>query len=52
MKINNFIFSKSITWQAYEGKVIKVVKNTMHFENVSLSETLKPGSYLMHAGWY
>ncbi len=45
MEVNNIILPKAITWHAYDGKVIKEAKNTVHFENVTLSETLKPDSY-------
>lgn len=45
MEVNNIILPKTITWHAYEGKVIKEATKTVHFENVTLSENLEPASY-------
>ncbi len=42
MEVNGLILPKSITWHANEGRTIKKAKNTVSFENVTLSKAKKP----------
>ncbi|MGB5819363.1 MAG: DUF6503 family protein [Saonia sp.] len=45
MPVADVVLPKSMTWYAYEGRVIKEAKNTVPFENVVLSETAKPDTF-------
>lgn len=41
MDVNGVVLPKSISWYDYEGRIIKEEKNTVAFENVSLSKEAK-----------
>jgi len=45
MEVNGLKLPKSITWHAYEGRTIKEAKNTVSFENITLSKTKKPDTF-------
>lgn len=44
-EVNGVLLPKAITWHNYEGRTILEAKNTVLFENVSLSEEPKPDSF-------
>lgn len=45
INVNGVILPKAISWYDYEGRTIKEKKNTVTFENVSLSREAKPDSF-------
>lgn len=45
MPVSDVVLPKSITWYTYEGKEIKTPKNTVPFENVTVSEVAKPDGF-------
>lgn len=44
-EVDGVLLPKAITWHNYEGRTILEAKNTVLFENVSLSEEPKPDSF-------
>ena len=44
-KVADVLLPKSISWYDYEGRTIKQVKNTVHFENIQLSEKPKRNGF-------
>lgn len=45
MEVAGVTLPRSITWHAYDGRDIKEAKSTVPFENVVLSETVKPDTF-------
>ncbi|MBD0778709.1 hypothetical protein HPE56_12980 [Maribacter sp. ANRC-HE7] len=45
MRVSDMVLPKSITWYAYEGRMIKAPKRTVSFENVTVSEKAKPDGF-------
>ena len=45
MTVDDVVLPKSFTWHAYEGKTIKEAKNTVAFENVSVSTSGQPEGF-------
>jgi hypothetical protein len=44
-EVDDIVLPKSITWFEYEGQTFKGPRNTVNFENVTLSETSQPDSF-------
>ncbi|WP_394750035.1 hypothetical protein [Spongiimicrobium salis] len=44
-EFNDVVLPNSISWYTYEGRTIKELRNTVTFENVTLSEQARAASY-------
>ncbi|MGB7395830.1 MAG: DUF6503 family protein [Pricia sp.] len=45
MKVDDVMLPKTLTWYDYEGSTIEDAKDSLPFENVTLSETAKPDDF-------
>ncbi|MGB6153984.1 MAG: DUF6503 family protein [Pricia sp.] len=44
-EVDGVLLPKTLTWYINEGTIIKDAKNPLYFENISLSETVKPAGF-------
>lgn len=45
MNVDGLMLPKSLTWYEYEGRTIKEARDPLNFENVKLSEIVKPAGF-------
>ena len=49
-EVNGVLLPKTLTWYKYEDRQVKEVRNSVTFENISLSKTPKPASFYAKPG--